>query len=122
MMTEEKDIAQFDLFVDIENEVLDNSREVKVVLNKDYFTRTIYAVIYCGGDLFTNKAGKERETRYVVVKDCGENEAIKIMDAKNKFLSKESKGHYAYTAMWRLNYILSGHKDENGIERNGNKL
>lgn len=85
---------------------------------KDYFTRNFYAVIYNGGDIFINRAGKERETRYVVVKDIGENEAIKIMDAKNKFLPNESRGYYAYTAMWRLNYILSGHKDETGIERN----
>jgi len=82
---------------------------------ESHFTKQLYAVIYCGGDIFKNELGKERETRYVIVSDCSEEEARKIVDAKNKFLPKNSKEEYAYTNIWRLKYILGEHRGENGL-------
>lgn len=82
-----------------------------------------FGVLYCGGDLFKNYEAitTDRETRYMLVEFCTEEDAERIAEIMNsRYAPPHPKGDYSVTPMFRIPYLLGGHKDENGTVRKDN--
>jgi hypothetical protein len=79
-----------------------------------------FGVMYSGGDLFINRKAitESRETRYMFITNCTEDEAKRICDIMNgEYAPPHPDGFYSWCKMDRANYLMGGHKDESGNVR-----
>lgn len=82
-----------------------------------------FGVLYCGGDLFKNYEAftTDRETRYMFVEFCTKEDAERISKIMNsQYAPPHPEGEYSVTPMFRIPYLLGGHKDEKGMVRKEN--